>query len=145
MATNDGEIIIELQLQQDDFEKRLNAIEHKTQSFGSSIKRTVAALGLGKIAKDFASAGISFNASIEQYQTSFEVMTGSAEKAAQITQQLKQIAANTPFELPQLADTTQLLMNYGFTADDAMKKMQMLGDISQGSADKMTRIATAYG
>lgn len=145
MATNDGEIIIELQLQQDDFEKRLNAIEHKTQSFGSSIKRTVVALGLGKIAKDFASAGISFNASIEQYQTSFEVMTGSAEKAAQITQQLKQIAANTPFELPQLADTTQLLMNYGFTADDAMKKMQMLGDISQGSADKMTRIATAYG
>ena len=145
MATNDGEIIIELQLQQDDFEKRLNAIEHKTQSFGSSIKRTVAALGLGKIAKDFASAGISFNASIEQYQTSFEVMTGSAEKAAQITQQLKQIAANTPFELPQLADTTQLLMNYGFTADDAMEKMQMLGDISQGSADKMTRIATAYG
>lgn len=145
MATNDGEIIIELQLQQDDFEKRLNAIEHKTQSFGSSIKRTVAALGLGKIAKDFASAGISFNASIEQYQTSFEVMTGSAEKAAQITQQLKQIAANTPFELPQLADTTQLLMNYGFIADDAMKKMQMLGDISQGSADKMTRIATAYG
>ncbi|MCH1946046.1 tape measure protein [[Clostridium] innocuum] len=144
MATNDGDII-ELQLQQDDFEKRLNAIEHKTQSFGSSIKRTVAALGLGKIAKDFASAGISFNASIEQYQTSFEVMTGSAEKAAQITQQLKQIAANTPFELPQLADTTQLLMNYGFTADDAMKKMQMLGDISQGSADKMTRIATAYG
>ena len=145
MATNDGEIIIELQLQQDDFEKRLNAIEHKTQSFGSSIKRTVAALGLGKLAKDFASAGISFNASIEQYQTSFEVMTGSAEKAAQITQQLKQIAANTPFELPQLADTTQLLMNYGFTADDAMEKMQMLGDISQGSADKMTRIATAYG
>ncbi len=145
MATNDGEIIIELQLQQDDFEKRLNAIEHKTQSFGSSIKRTVAALGLGKIAKDFASAGISFNASIEQYQTSFEVMTGSAEKATQITQQLKQIAANTPFELPQLADTTQLLMNYGFTADDAMEKMQMLGDISQGSADKMTRIATAYG
>lgn len=145
MATNDGEIIIELQLQQDDFEKRLNAIEHKTQSFGSSIKRTIAALGLGKLAKDFASAGISFNASIEQYQTSFEVMTGSAEKATQITQQLKQIAANTPFELPQLADTTQLLMNYGFTADDAMKKMQMLGDISQGSADKMTRIATAYG
>ena len=47
MATNDGEIIIELQLQQDDFEKRLNAIEHKTQSFGSSIQR----LGLEKLQK----------------------------------------------------------------------------------------------
>lgn len=51
----------------------------------------------------------------------------------------------TPFELPELADTTQLLMNYGFTADEAMDKMMMLGDISQGSADKMSRIAMAYG
>ena len=47
--------------------------------------------------------------------------------------------------MPELAETTQLLMNYGFTADDALDKMQMLGDISQGSAEKMNRIATAYG
>lgn len=47
--------------------------------------------------------------------------------------------------MPELAETTQLLMNYGFTADDALDKMTMLGDISQGSADKMNRIATAYG
>ena len=44
-----------------------------------------------------------------------------------------------------LADTTQLLMNYGFTAEDALDKMMMLGDISQGSADRMNRIAMAYG
>ena len=47
--------------------------------------------------------------------------------------------------MPETAETTQLLMNYGFTADDALDKMQMLGDISQGSAEKMNRIATAYG
>ena len=33
----------------------------------------------------------------------------------------------------------------GFSADEAMDKMMMLGDISQGSAEKMSRIATAYG
>lgn len=86
-----------------------------------------------------------YQSSLEQYTTSFEVMTGSAEKAASITKELGDIAANTPFELPTLADTTQLLMNYGFQADDAMAKMMMLGDISQGSADKMNRIAMAYG
>ena len=59
--------------------------------------------------------------------------------------ELKKVGAATPFELPELADTTQLLMNYGFTADEAMDKMMMLGDISQGSADKMSRIAMAYG
>ncbi len=97
------------------------------------------ALGAG------AAAGVKYNSTIENYTTSFEVMTGSADKAADVVERLKKIGASTPFELPQLADTTQLLMNYGFTADDAMDKMMMLGDISQGSADKMGRVATAYG
>ena len=72
-------------------------------------------------------------------------MTGSAEKAAEVIERLKKVGAETPFELPDLTDTTQLLMNYGLTADEAMDKMMMLGDISQGSADKMSRIAMAYG
>lgn len=90
-------------------------------------------------------AGVKYNATIEQYSTSFEVMTGSAEKAADVVERLKEIGAKTPFEMTGLADTTQLLMNYGLTADDAIDKMMMLGDISQGSADKMNRIAMAYG
>lgn len=104
-----------------------------------AIGSVTAALGAGAV------AGMKYNASIETYQTSFEVMTGSAEKAAEVIDRLKKVGAETPFELPDLADTTQLLMNYGLTADEAMDKMMMLGDISQGSAEKMSRIATAYG
>lgn len=106
---------------------------------GGAIAGVTAAMGTATV------AGVKYNASIESYQTSFEVMTGSAEKAAQVIERLKKVGAETPFELPQLADTTQLLMNYGFTADEAMDSMMMLGDISQGSAEKMSRIATAYG
>lgn len=105
----------------------------------AAVGAVTAALGAGVV------AGVKYNASIESYQTSFEVMTGSAEKAAEVIDKLKKVGAETPFELPDLADTTQLLMNYGFSADEAMDKMMMLGDISQGSAEKMFRIATAYG
>lgn len=105
----------------------------------AAVGAVTAALGAGVV------AGVKYNASIESYQTSFEVMTGSAEKAAEVIDKLKKVGAETPFELQDLADTTQLLMNYGFSADEAMDKMMMLGDISQGSADKMSRIATAYG
>lgn len=105
----------------------------------AAVGAVTAALGAGVV------AGVKYNASIESYQTSFEVMTGSAKKAAEVIDKLKKVGAETPFELPDLADTTQLLMNYGFSADEAMDKMMMLGDISQGSADKMSRIATAYG
>ena len=104
-----------------------------------AIAGVTTALGAGTV------AGVKYNATIEQYQTSFEVMTGSAEKAAEVVDRLKKLGAETPFEMPQLAEVTQLLMNYGFTADEAIDRMQMLGDISQGSADKMQRIATAYG
>ena len=90
-------------------------------------------------------ATVKYNGTIEQLQTSFEVMTGSAEEAASIVERLKTMGAETPFETLDLAETTQLLMNYGLTADDAISKMSMLGDISQGSADKLQRIATAYG
>ena len=90
-------------------------------------------------------SAMGYNSSMEQYNTSFTVMTGSAEKAAEVTSRLGDIAATTPFELTDLADTTQLLMNYGLTADEAIERMTMLGDISQGNADKMNRIGMAYG
>lgn len=90
-------------------------------------------------------AGINYNAQVEQLQTSFEVMTGSAEEAAGVIENLKKVGAETPFEMTDLAETTQLLMNYGFSAEEAQDRLMMLGDISQGSAEKMNRIATAYG
>ena len=113
----------------------------KLKSLASKVSSLATAFGLFKA----VSTGIEYNSTMEQYQTSFEVMTGSAEKAAETVEKLKKVAADTPFEMPQLADTTQLLMNYGFTADEAIDRMNMLGDISQGNADKMSRIAMAYG
>ena len=58
-----------------------------------------------------AAAGVKYNATIEQYETSFEVMTGSAETAAEVVERLKKIGAENPFELPKLAETTQMHMN----------------------------------
>lgn len=144
-----------------DYEKAVKDAEKSTEDFQKSttslssrlaggLKKglSVAATAIGAVSAALGAgiaAGVKYNATIEQYQTSFEVMTGSAEKAVEVVDRLKKLGAETPFELPDLAETTQLLMNYGFTADEAIERMQMLGDISQGSADKMQRVATAYG
>ncbi len=111
----------------------------------SLLKNKVVSLGKAFGIFDAANAGITYNATMEQYQTSFEVLTGNAAKAAETVERLQAAAVNTSFEVPQLADATQLLMNYGFTADDAVNKMMMLGDISQGNADNMARITAVYG
>lgn len=100
---------------------------------------------IGTAAAGLIGMGTAYNAEIEKYQTSFEVMTGSAEKASEIVETLRDMGASTPFELSDLAEATQLLMQFGFSADDAIDSMSMLGDISQGDAEKMIRIARAYG
>lgn len=128
------------------FEKKMSTVSKTLDSVGKAMSDAGKKITLVESAiAGVGVVGIKYNATMEQYATSFEVMTGSAEKAAETVDKLKDIAASTPFEMPDLAETTQLLMNYGFTADDALEKMQMLGDISQGSAEKMQRIATAYG
>lgn len=95
--------------------------------------------------KGLVSGAVDYQKSMEYYTTSFTVMTGSADKASETVQKLADIGATTPFDMPQLADATSLLMNFGFSADDAVDSMMMLGDISQGNADKLNSIARAYG
>ena len=128
----------------DDFDRGLDGNEKSLVSL-KNVAKIAGTYIAGSLFKDALTQGVEFNAQIEQYTTSFEVMTGSAEKATEVVERLKKIGSETPFELPQLAEVTQLLMNYGFTADEAIDRMNMLGDISQGNADKMNRIAMAYG
>lgn len=128
----------------DDFDRGLDGNEKSLISL-KNVAKVAGTYIAGSLFKDALTQGVEFNAQIEQYTTSFEVMTGSAEKATEIVERLKKIGSETPFELPQLAEVTQLLMNYGFTADEAIDRMNMLGDISQGNTDKMNRIAMAYG
>lgn len=95
--------------------------------------------------KELVGGAVDYQKSMEYYTTSFTVMTGSADKASETVKKLADIGATTPFDMPQLADATSLLMNFGFSADDAVDSMMMLGDISQGNAEKLNTIARAYG
>ena len=118
---------------------KMSAAGDKISSFGKKLTAVTASLGVA------ATAGIKYNGTVEQLQTSFETMTGSADKAADIVERLQKLGAATPFEFTDLASTTNMLMQFGFTADDAIESLQMLGDISQGSAQKLDSISRAYG
>lgn len=128
-----------------DLEKKLKNIGNVAKAGLADVK---AGIDMASAAvKTFASVaekGIAYNSTIEQLKTSFEVMTGSAEKAAEVTERLRVMGAQTPFEMKDLASTTQLLMQYGFTADEALDRMSMLGDVAQGNVQAMNSIALGY-
>ena len=58
------------------------------------------------------------------------------EIRGKLVERLKKAGAETPYELTGLAETTQLLMQYGLDAEEAYNSTMQLGDISQGSAEK---------
>lgn len=117
----------------------------KSESLVGKLKKALIALGATTAITGLAKSGIEYNAAIEDYTTAFTTMLGDAEEASKLVQKLNKMGAETPFETSDLLEVTQLLMNYGQTADQAVEKMSMLGDIAQGNADKMVRVATAYG
>lgn len=152
-----GTIAIENAEAIDAIEQTTNKAEHSEGKISNAFgKIGNAAVTMGKIAlTGFATltagfvalgtAAVNYNAEMEQYITSFEVMLGSEAEALSLVEDLKNKAATTPFEMSDLASTTQLLLNYGLTAEQATEKMMMLGDIAQGDAEKMNRVASAYG
>lgn len=140
--------------QVDNLSKKMGDADGASKSLNDGftvLKGTMANLAsqaISKIVDGFKSlvgGAVDYQKSMEYYTTSFTVMTGSADKASETVKKLADIGAKTPFDMPQLADATSLLMNFGFNADDAVDSMMMLGDISQGSADKLDSISRAYG
>lgn len=138
MALKVGELFATLNVKDDGFNKSMNSAMSSFTKLAAKAISTIATINTLKM-------GVNYNAGIEQLQTSFEVMTGSAEKAVDVMDKIRTLGASTPFEMEGLASTTQLLMNYGLTADDAIASMTQLGDIAQGDQDKLSRIATAFG
>lgn len=140
--------------QVDDLSKKMGDADGASKNLNDGftvLKGTMANLASQAISKvvdgfkGLVSGAVDYQKSMEYYTTSFTVMTGSADKASETVKKLADIGATTPFDMPQLADATSLLMNFGFSADDAVDSMMMLGDISQGNADKLDTIARAYG
>ena len=148
-----GSVTIKIDGDASPFERTLNSIGDKSKRIISGIGTVSngvakgATLVYGAISAAMSVAGVAsvkYNANIEQLQTSFATMTGSAEKANEVVERLRTMGAKTPFEMADLAQVTQMLMQYGFTADDAIDKMSMLGDIAQGNSEAMNSIAMGY-
>ena len=90
-------------------------------------------------------SGITYNAGMESYLTNFKVMLGDEQLAAEKLEEIRKMAASTPFTLSDLTDGTQSLLQFGIAADDTTGVLKRLGDISLGNADKMQTLVRAYG
>ena len=111
-------------------------------------KGEIALAGLTAAADAFTlsmlKGGIEYNAQIETYMTRLTTLTGSAEKANDILNQIKKDALATPFEVSSLTQAESLLLSTGLSAADARKDILALGDAiaaSGGGNAELSRMA----
>lgn len=95
--------------------------------------------------KSVVKSGLDYNRSMESYLTNFKVMLGDEQLAAEKLEEIRRMAASTPFSLSDLTEGTQTLLQFGVAADDTTGVLKRLGDISLGNADKIQTLVRAYG
>lgn len=105
---------------------------------GITASATAVVVGLGKV-------GLEYNSQMEGYITNFTTLLGSTEAAAKKVQEIKEMAAKTPFGMEDLAQATQTLLSFGIEADKTTPILKALGDVSLGNKEKFQSLALAFG
>lgn len=84
----------------------------------------------------------------EQTQIAFETMLKSAEKADKFLKEASAFANKTPFEFPELINSSKLLMAFGFESEKVLDMLSVIGDTASGlgaGSDGIDRITRALG
>lgn len=111
----------------DEFNNGVDNNKNNLLSLGNVAKAVGAYIGVD-LFKDAITMGVQFNAQVEQYKIALTTLTGSAEEANKIIEQVKQDALKTPFDVAELIKANQLMLSTGLNADDTRNMVLALGD-----------------
>jgi tape measure domain-containing protein len=119
--------------------KRIGAIFAGIGTAALNASKIIGVAGVG-----FATFGVKTAGELQSLSTSFETLTGSAEKGRKVFMDLKKMGATTPFETRDLAKATQTMLSFGISVEDSQKNLKMLGDISLGNKEKLAGLTLAF-
>lgn len=106
---------------------------------------SLGALSIGGLGmKDLVKDVILLGGEMQQTETAFEVMLGSAEKGRAAIAKLIGFADVTPFDNPEIIRSGKSLLNIGIAVDSLTGKLEMLGNISAGTGNKIFEITSIY-
>lgn len=100
---------------------------------------------LGDAMVDAGVSALKLAAEFETAEITFTTLFKSASAAKQVMAEIKQFAATTPFEFPQLKDAGAKLAGFGISAKQVVPTLKMLGDIAAGTGTSINELAETYG
>jgi tape measure domain-containing protein len=81
---------------------------------------------------------------LQQTQTAFEQLTGSAMTAKALIGSLQTMAVATPFNSSELMKNAEALLVSGAAAENIVPTLNVLGDVSRGNKDKLDELTKTF-
>lgn len=111
----------------------------------SGFKTWIGGLALGAGFVTLAKTGLDAAMTMEGLNAQFTVMTGSAERAKGVIDEIADFAAKTPFDKLGLSNAAKTLMAFGMSADSVVPTLKMLGDVAGSDQNKLNSLALVFG
>lgn len=125
--------------------QQVNAASKAAQIGVNGLKNAVTGLLGAFTAVTAAKFVFAKTAELESQTRSLQVLTGSAQQAKQIIQELQQLGAVTPFTSTELIDAAKRLQAFGVEASKVVETTSRLADASGATGAELQGLVTAYG
>ncbi|MGA6117422.1 tape measure protein [Sphingobacterium anhuiense] len=96
-------------------------------------------------AQGFVQKLIQIRSEFQQLDIAFTTMLKSKERADQLTKDLVEFAATTPFGMKETANAAKQLLAYGSSAESVKDELRMLGDVAAGTSQPIGDLVYLYG
>jgi len=141
-----GDLVVRVGLDPTDLNKKLGRVQRQLRGMTGNIQRLgqdmTRSLSLPLAA--VGAAAVKSAADLETLETSFVSLTGGAEQAAMMMQQLNEFTAQTPFQIEAVANSARQLIASGTEISQVNEQLQFLGDIAATSGKSIDEITAVF-
>ena len=141
-----GDLIVKIGADTRDLNKSLGRVRREMRSMSSNFEAVGQSL-TKSLTLPLAAIGtfaLKSAADLEKLEVSFISLTGGAEQASNMMEQLNEFTAKTPFQIDAVAKSARQLIASGTEISEVNNQLQFLGDIAATSGASIDEIAAIF-
>ena len=141
-----GDLIVKIGADTRDLNKSLGRVRRNMRSMSSNFEAVGQSLtkSLTLPLAAIGSFALKSAADLEKLEVSFISLTGGAEQASNMMEQLNEFTAKTPFQIDAVAKSARQLIASGTEISEVNNQLQFLGDIAATSGASIDEIAAIF-
>ena len=126
-----------------DIRAKAKGAAESVDALTASFKKAVGVIGGATALKQLASQIVRVRGEFQEMETTIETMVGK-NMAGKLLPQLKELAKISPLTMSDIVGAEQMMLGFNIAAEDTMKYLKALSDLSMGSSTKFNSLTLAF-